>query len=177
MYQRTNCRNMLVTTGLMPCKTCETNVISSGNKNYVPQNCRYVSSRYFSFHLICSKCLLRRLTFYHHRIILPEMIMGGGTWMRLIATSGYICIELAMNVLISIITKYIISQKCWFELYDYYVNITNRILFKYAIWRQFTGYCDIFKTHNIQVTILYTNLVVSYVGIGTLSYNMTCIFL
>ena len=34
-----------------------------------------------------------------------------------------------------------------------------------------------FEAHISKVTILYTNLVVSYVGIGTLSYNMTCIFL
>ena len=40
--------------------------------------------------------------------------------MRLIATQVYICIELAMNVLISTVIINIISQKCW--LCEYYVN-------------------------------------------------------
>ena len=89
--------------------------------------------------------------------------------MRLIATPVYICIELAMNVLISIITINIIIR----QLCKYYKQYSLQICNLKTIHRLLRH----FEAHIIQVTILCTNLVVSYAGIGTLSYNMTCIFL
>ena len=58
-------------------------------------------------------------------------------------------------------------------LFKYYKPYSLQIC-NFKTIHRLLRYC---KAHIIQVTILYTNLVVSYVGIGTLSYNMTCIFL